>query len=830
MRGSPLLALVLLLAPAAGLAQPLSIGDVSVGADGGVRVAGATVGKLPLPEPPRNMHLKRVQAGGRRLIHVRVTGKEGRAGELVMTAPPASRVVFSGATGPQGVDGEWSRHLRVDRKGVLLFQRHAAARRCDGAPVFLFPRLYDFAANRFRPAAGAVSSAGLPRLVATRRPALRPPGEPLNTFRLAFASTGRGDEGRASLLAAPSEAEDGDPATSWSEELGGDGRGELLIARGLRSAYGVRALRIIPGDAASRRAFARANRLRSALLVLSRGQRYEVVWERDPLRDRGRFSEPYWIVLPRPVATRCVALVLNRVYPGTLARRGKSGGRTAIAELRVFTELEYGGGQQQLLSDLKAGNPQQALAAETVLARLGERGVRAIVPLVSGAGPELLPRLARALLRNSHPAAVAPLAAMLPLLDPGHRQLAAEALAGRGALAVPELEKLLDGQDRELYEEVARLLGRIGGDAARTSLLTRAGRGGETLRAALVAGLVLLSRPEDLRAVVEAAQGASSGSRKADLVLAAGRMGRRSPRAGQVAEALGSLWDSARGFEVRYRLLAAIGQLDAAGQLRRLGQGLADRDPVLRWTAAMELGRARSVEAAQMLVRALADPDPRVRASAADGLGRRTDALDAPREALATLLLEERWALVASSAAQALGAYCGKRGVSALREAVRRGPRGLAVDSRALDSLLRCRPRGLGTFLLAMARDDAWRTGLRERALSRMPPKMARRLAPQLVELFHKLRREAARSESSEKVAVTAARTLGSIPTREAALALADALALDPFPSIRLAAVLALGQACHRAALPTLRRAAAGDSSAKVQRAARRAARRCDPK
>ena len=186
----------------------------------------------------------------------------------------------------------------------------------------------------------------------------------------------------------------------------------------------------------------------------------------------------------------------------------------------------------------------------------------------------------------------------------------------------------------------------------------------------------------------------------------------------------------------------------------------------------------------------------------------------------------ERWGIVLGALADALGAHCTKRGVKALHETVRHGPRSYAVDRRALESLVRCRPRGLGPFMLAMAGDRRWRVAMRTTALSLLDRKLALAHAAALVSLMDRLRRGAARYESDEQVAVAAAGALANLGGEQAAAALADALALEPIPTVRLAAALALGKVCHPSTRKTLEQTTK-DAPAKVMQAARNSLARC---
>src|SRR5262245_20601912 len=83
---------------------------------------------------------------GHRVLEVRGTPR-GHAFETALVAEVrdgALRALWSGTLGPQGRDAEWSRHLEVTGDAILLFERSPRVTRCDGEPVRLLPRAWDF--------------------------------------------------------------------------------------------------------------------------------------------------------------------------------------------------------------------------------------------------------------------------------------------------------------------------------------------------------------------------------------------------------------------------------------------------------------------------------------------------------------------------------------------------------------------------------------------------------------------------------------------------------------------------------------------------------------
>ncbi len=331
-------------------------------ADGGldVREGADLVAHVALKTPALRRGtpaLREVTVQGHRVAELRVPvrgapGAEVWLGEL--DAP--RRVIWTGVTGARDADGETSAWVEATQDRIVDFQTAAQVGRCDGMPPRLFPRAYDFAAGRFRPIVSPLPAPAPQTLTARRGDPAMPAGRPLPNFHFVGASTTRGAGADARDLTAPVQLDDGDPATSWAEGLGGDGRGEFLTARAAAGGYAVRGLRIFPGDGASLAALRAHNRVKRLQVAFGPApeQRFDVEIPDDPAASEKHWREPYWVAFPKPVPSSCLTVVLTEVTPGTEAAPPKSFGTTAISELSVFTDADGPGGAERLVADLAA--------------------------------------------------------------------------------------------------------------------------------------------------------------------------------------------------------------------------------------------------------------------------------------------------------------------------------------------------------------------------------------------------------------------------------------------------------------------------------------------
>ena len=323
-------------APAAATGAPAAGGlRLDSAADGGleIRNGDALLARVALKTPALRRGtplLREVTVSGHRLAELRVPVRGTSAEEVWIGEIDGAtrRVVWSGMTGPRDADGETSLRVEATPTRVTEYQTAAGVDRCDGIPPRLFPRGYDFATGHFRPIVSLLPPPGSETLVAHRGDPAMPSGRPIADFHFVGASTTRAAGSDARGLTPPVELEDDNPATSWAEGLGGDGRGEFLTARAAAGGYAIRGLRIFPGDGASLQALRGKNRLKR-FQNRARSGAGAALRRRDPRRS-GRRRRPLARTLLGAAAEADGRLLRDR---GDHRRHSGDGGRAA-EELR----------------------------------------------------------------------------------------------------------------------------------------------------------------------------------------------------------------------------------------------------------------------------------------------------------------------------------------------------------------------------------------------------------------------------------------------------------------------------------------------------------------
>lgn len=292
-------------------------------------------------------------------------------------------------------------------------------------------------------------------------------------------------------------------------------------------------------------------------------------------------------------------------------------------------------GTDELVSQLKDGDPREREEAAFELGKLGPAGAPAIPALRQALGDEsgsvrnaavhalgelgakeatgdLIARLQDEDPRVRYAAAIAlgqiggsaatTIPPLVNLLADDHyfvRAEAARTLAKYGAAAVPALEKALEDRNPEIRHGAAESLGVIGAAArpAMPALIRALGSGDMDLAQAAFTAIGLIGpRPEDAAQAIP--------------ILRKGLQNQRPGARYNCAWALGQIGN---------RQLLGADREAIAGEVAAL---LSDKDPIVRWHAAESLQWIGPTAATiPGLTRALVDENPRVRRHAADALG-----------------------------------------------------------------------------------------------------------------------------------------------------------------------------------------------------------------
>lgn len=776
-----------------------------------VTVAGATgaTGAITIAEPAASVAvdgplpgadgiaIRTVAISGGNVVHVRVAGARGTATEAIVALRRGTpSFAWSGRTGLGGDPGERTGTLVSfeDATGdglpeALIAQVNEAVRLCGTERAWLFPRALDPRTGELRPVLlnRLRGLAGAEVEIAGRWESPGPTGAPIaNVASFTAASTSVGDGGDAMRLSSPLALGDGDPATTWAEGRGGNGGGEFVTAT-LSSGVPVRAVAIIASPAGTPEAARGRGRPTSMRLVFG-ARRFHVTFPGDPA---ARPGEPIWVVLPEPLAAECLSLVLDAAIEPP-ARRGVTPA-VELAEVRLYTELDFGGGTERLIADLGRAEAV-ADGAARLLSRAGDRGAQAVASTMAGLSGRARALGARVLADHHGPSSLAPLAALLG--DPDER-VGAEAVRGlslAGPAAVSVLVGALPSAAGPSLQRGAAVLSRIGGLDALAALVGRAGSG----------------EAEDRRAVREAIALAASGlGERAVPVLAAALVsdgaGDQTARRLDVARALDPAVPAFR--EILGRALEATPLADASfadrvlatrlmGRLCEAGDGRfaealaraltapsrAMREEILRAEAGVALGRC-GPRGAPALADALGDPSPRVRGAAIDAVARARVRQAAAR--LARVARQDRWAFLRTAALEALGVVAPEARGAAIAAALQ--DPWMEVRRTGIRLAIHHGVRGAADALAARAADAGEEANVRTEAVAALGQLCAHRH----VGVVKRLARVGHRPDATDvelAAAATAVEALGRLGGPVAEEELRAAARQSSPPALRLAA------------------------------------------
>jgi hypothetical protein len=576
-----------------------------------------------------------------RVVHARIPLPEGVAWEALIAAGPTSpSLLFAGLTGPtRGEDGQregdviW---LRNDEKGRrLLIGREREDVQLCGRPTLLEPRLLDKDSN-LQP----VKVQQLPleqRRAAQVLEALPSGGRPArggNALRAVAASSALGDPGALT---------DGREESTWAEARGGDGRGEFVVLRPL-SGTSLVALEFLvrpkvapAGDHGDLRAAPRS------LWIATRGGLFRVDWRDDAWRSPGTW---YKVVLPQPLATDCLALVLERSW----SERADT--RVTLAEVRGVGELQALG-PAELVARLSTPGDVGAAAVPALL-QLETPGIDAVVAAFDALDATGRARALEVLENAPCEATAGVYAGLLGDDDATNRRRAEQRLRGCGAAAELALRRAFELGAGEPGVRLARELAVIAPALAVELLGPRLAAAAPEHRPGYRDALSRAARDPTARAGSRRLLEAHELGTAAELDVLRALAEELPSLEPEASIALGRAVAGARGFEQRYLLLIPASHLAPASPVAAafVEAALHDPDPYLRGAAARLAPRhARLLPG---LLAATRDPGVRVREAATARLGE----LDLPgaSAALVERLREDEWPLVRSAAARALAA------------------------------------------------------------------------------------------------------------------------------------------------------------------------------
>jgi HEAT repeat protein len=617
---------------AACAAPPCSAGPVSLGLPAALRGKAARADVVSL-------------GAGRRAVVVTVAA--GRQTFQAVVAAPltpgAPKVAFAGLVGAlNGQDGarsgpmvQVSEPTADGTRRVLVGEQHEAVSLC-GRPTILAPQLLN-------PADLELHAAKVQRLSVAERDRARtvtarliPDGEPSHAARSVLGALAA-----SSALGAPQALTDGDPETVWSENVGGDGKGEFVTMHappdlpisGLELTLRPKQTEV-PEGAAPERLFIAGPRDVVAVTLP------EDAWKVPGAR--------YRVDLDPPLQSSCLAVVLDTAFAQSKTAR------VTIAEVSVLSELSAsqlpelvaslaGGGTRAEASKslLIAGGPPAFAAVAQAFSSLDEGGKRVALSVLDQAPCE-----------QSAPVYVAALVGTIEA-QARHAQGRLGRCGAAGGAALAEALAKADKTDKRVLPLLVSQLTLTDPARAIGAYLPLMDEKTVLRRRLLRTALAQAARSASAEKAVREALAAPSTPPVAlvDLLRALGEDAPRfQPEAGSALERLAA---SSTDFRTRFLLLgptAALGVREAGAEARFRKSLRVDPSPHVR-VAALSLVREPQRFRAELLA-ALEDREVRVREAAVQALGTPQAAFAGP--ALGARLEKDEWPLVRAAAADSL--------------------------------------------------------------------------------------------------------------------------------------------------------------------------------
>ena len=575
--------------------------------------------------------------GGARFAAVLVRGARG------------VEVAFAGALDPRGDAGEraWSTiEKRATTNGetqLVVSQRQERTAVCGAEPAAIAAAALDPQTGKLVPLAAEAPFAKREVVeLATSATSPGPQSAPqLSALRFKSASSVR-DVALPWLGNPISALTDNDPRTAWSTAADQPARHAFATLSVDAVGRELRAFSIIARPVGSASALVP----KTLWLVPEDGPVLHVTLA-EPIAE----GQAQWITLTPARAMRCVSVVIDQVASSEPGKPGSA----VLAEVSAYTDLDFGGGVERLISELTAGGAPAARAVD-VLRRMGPVVVAPLVAALPSLPPGARARAVRVWSAYlGDPAARAAVQAALDDPDTRVRELSYEALAQGDAAARSVLGARISAAAPGAEAAALALAHTAPKEATSAVLAALATQGASErpeLREALAAACEQLKGAcvEVVREWLRAAQPTVSARAAVALALVNRKDATGAPEL--VAELITGASAAAKEFDQRWRLVNAAPHAAPNAAIDAWLAELAAHEErwMLRASALSALGQRKVATSAAVAKAALKDEYPRVRLVAVQAL-----AGDASATAeLTTHAQRDRWPMVRAAAYEAL--------------------------------------------------------------------------------------------------------------------------------------------------------------------------------
>jgi hypothetical protein len=303
-------------------------------------------------------------AAGRRALWVHVPGGGVSAWDAVLVGGPQAALVYAEETGmirgqPGGMSGSALRLLpdgaghRVFARGIVSEDFGMCGRPALANVEVLAPRTLDWHRASFL----QLSDAEVESATAIDATARKDPAEKA----LAPLLAARG----ASSGAHPAAVTDRDPATAWSEDAPGSGRGQFVVLNAPSEVPISRlAITVAPTSPSSSGAAPKS------FFLATKDKVFAVAMPEDAWSHPAR---AYDVKLPEPIKTSCLALVLDDAYVHRTTKPDVS-----IAEITAYSELDTPGATLDTVAATLGTGGHRAEVAAAILKRAGDAALKPI--------------------------------------------------------------------------------------------------------------------------------------------------------------------------------------------------------------------------------------------------------------------------------------------------------------------------------------------------------------------------------------------------------------------------------------------------------------------